>query len=49
MCEFIAETTEKLDSVRASSNGFMSPCTLLLEDADVVGTCEASEGFKPDT
>ena len=49
MCESIAETTEKLDSVRASSNGFMSPCTLPLEDAAVVGTCEASEGFKTDT
>lgn len=46
MCESI---TEKLDSVRASSNGFMSPCTLPLEDAAVVGTCEASEGFKTDT
>ena len=49
MCESIAETTEKLDSVRASSNGFWTPCTLLLEDAGVVGTCEASEGFKTDT
>ena len=46
MCESI---TERLDSARASSNGFMSPCTLPLEDAAVVGTYEASEGFKTDT
>ena len=46
MCESI---TEKLDSVRASSNGFTTPCTLPLEDAAVVGTCEASEGFNTDT
>ena len=47
MCESIAEITEKLDSVTASSNGFMPPCKLPLVDAAVVGTCEASEGFKP--
>ena len=37
--------TEKLDSVCASSNGFVPPCKSPLEDAAVVGTFEASEGF----
>ena len=38
--------TEKLDSVCASSNGFVPPCKPPPEDAAVVGTFEASEGFK---
>ena len=39
--------TEKLHSVCASSSGFVPPCKSPPEDAAVVGTFEASEGFNP--